>query len=420
LLTKVTIPGINVTFGAYVFDNSAIVGATGTDEGIYGLSNSDVEDYANDNNIQFHSIGSVPEPPSNHRGGGSKQNESKEIKTTVSGNTATVNIPKTALEQAAGGTNALTLSTPVASLSFDTAALSTIFDDAGRDVTITAAKVDTSSLSEETQQLVGDRPVFNFSVTSGNDTISEFGGNVTVAVPYTPMDGEDTDSIVIYYINSEGKPEIVSNCKYDPETKTVTFTTDHFSKYAVGYNKVSFNDIISGAWYENAVEFAAARGIVTGTGNGNYDPAGKLTRGQLLVMLMRAYGMEPDMDRSSNFSDAGNTYYTGYLAAAKRLGITEGLGNNLYAPEKQITRQEMFTLLYNTLKVIGELPEGNGKASGVLTGYTDADSVASWARDAAGVLADADIVSGSGGKLLPKATTSRAEMAQVIYNLLSK
>ena len=353
-------------------------------------------------------------------GGRATKSETTEITTTVSGNTATVNIPKAALEQAASGKDGLKLSTPVASLSFDTAALSTIFGKTAGDVKIIAIKVDAASLSTETQQLIGDRPVFNFSVTSGNNTVSQFGGNVTVSVPYTPKAGEDADAIVIHYINSEGKPEAVPNCKYDPATKTVTFTTNHFSKYAVGYNKVSFGDVKAGAWYENAVDFTAARGIVTGTGNGNFSPDGKLTRGQLLVMLMRAYGIDPDTNLSNNFSDAGNTYYTGYLAAAKRLGITEGLGNNQYAPNKQITRQEMFTLLYNTLKVNGELPEGAEKANGALTGYSDADSVASWAKDPAGALANAGIVGGSNGKLSPKNTTTRAEMAQVLYNLLSK
>ncbi len=336
-------------------------------------------------------------------------------------NSVETGIPKDAIGLAvSGGTDALKVSTPVASISFDSDALASINKEAVGDVKITAAKVDASTLTSETKELVGDRPVFNFSVTSGNNTISEFGGNVTVAVPYTPKDGEDTDAIVIYYINSVGKPEAVANCKYDPATKTVSFTTNHFSKYAVGYNKVSFGDVKAGAWYGNAVEFAAARGIVTGMGNGNYSPDGELTRGQLLVMLMRAYGIVPDKNPSNNFSDAGNTYYTGYLAAAKRLGITEGLGNNLYAPEKQITRQEMFALLYNTLKVIGQLPEGTGKTSGALTGYSDADSVASWAKDASGKLADAGVISGSNGKLAPKSTTTRAEMAQVLYNLLSK
>jgi hypothetical protein len=70
-------------------------------------------------------------------------------------------------------------------------------------------------------------------------------------------------------------------------------------------------------------------------------------------MLMKAYGIAPDTNPANNFSDAGNTYYTRYLAAAKRLGISAGVGGNLYVPEKEITRQEMFTMLYNALKSIG-------------------------------------------------------------------
>ena len=80
----------------------------------------------------------------------------------------------------------------------------------------------------------------------------------------------------------------------------------------------------------------------------------------------------------------------------------------------------MFTLLFNTLKVIGQLPERTGKTSNALKEYSDADSVASWAKDAAGTLADAGVIGGSNGKLSPKNTTTRAEMAQVLYNLLSK
>jgi hypothetical protein len=55
-------------------------------------------------------------------------------------------------------------------------------------------------------------------------------------------------------------------------------------------------------------------------------------------MLIRAYGISPDDNPADNFVDAGNTYYTGYLAAAKRLGITKGIGDNQFAPEQAITR----------------------------------------------------------------------------------
>lgn len=351
-------------------------------------------------------------------GGGAVSATTPEITKTVSGNTTTFNIPKAALGLPAnGGTDAFKVSAANASLSFDKGALSTIMD-AASDIKITASKIDTANLSEETKQLVGDRPVFDFSVTSGNETISQFGGTVTISVPYTLKAGEDPNAIVIYYINAEGKPEMVSNCAYDPATGSITFTTDHFSKYAVGYNKVNFSDVAANAWYGDAVSFVAARDITTGTGNGNYSPTEKLTRGQFLVMVMRAYGIETAAASNDNFSDAGNTYYTGYLAAAKKLGITDGIGNNMFAPGKEITRQEMFTLLYNTLDKIDALPEGITEST--LTSYKDADKIASWAKDAMTMFVGTGTISGSGDQLNPADTTNRAQMAQVLYNLMTK
>lgn len=139
-----------------------------------------------------------------------------------------------------------------------------------------------------------------------------------------------------------------------------------------------------------------------------------------IVMLMRAYGIEPDVDPDpkDNFADAGNAYYTGYLAAAKRLGISNGTGNNMYSPLKEITRQEMFTLLYNALKVTGQLPAGD--SGNKLSDFSDADKIASWAYEAMKLLVETGMISGSGGKLAPTATTTRAEMAQVLYNLLNR
>ena len=148
----------------------------------------------------------------------------------------------------------------------------------------------------------------------------------------------------------------------------------------MGYNKVTFKDVAENAWYGKAAGFIAARGVTTGTGNGNYSPDAKLTRGEFIVMLMKAYGIAPDTAPADNFDDAGSTYYTGYLAAAKRLGISGGVGNNMFAPGKEITRQEMFTLLYNALKAIGELRSGNTGKS--LSAFSDAGQIASWAKDA--------------------------------------
>ena len=131
---------------------------------------------------------------------------------------------------------------------------------------------------------------------------------------------------------------------------------------------------------------------------------------------MRAYGIGSDASPADNFADAGNTYYTNYLASAKRLGISAGIENNLFAPDKEITRQEMFALLHNTLMVIGEHPEGNSGKK--LSDFSDASQIASWAQNAMTLLVESGTVSGSSGEFSPTNSTTRAEMAQMLYNLL--
>ena len=354
-----------------------------------------------------------------NQGGGTAASVEIQITAPADATSVETSLPRAAVgTAAAGGLQALTVSSSVASITFDSNALSTIARGTGEDVSIIASRLNSSSISTEVRQLVGNRPVFDFSVTSGGSSITQFGGNVTVSVPYTPSAGEDLDAIVIYYIGEGGQPQLISNCVYDPSTGRVTFNTSHFSKYAVGYNKISFKDVPANAWYGKAVCFIAAREISGGTGDGNFSPDAKLTRGQFIVMLMKAYGIAPDTNPKDNFTDAGSTYYTGYLAAAKRLGISGGVGNDMFAPEKEITRQEMFTLLYNALKAIDKLPKvSSGKT---LSSFSDAGELASWAKDAMSIMVRAGITGGSGGKLSPTAAATRAEMAQVLYNLLSK
>lgn len=285
-------------------------------------------------------------------------------------------------------------------------------------MTVTVAKTDSATLSAAAKALVGSHPVFTLSVTSGGNVVSQFGGDVTVSVPYTPASGEDTNAIVIYYVANDGTPTLVPDARYDAATGTAVFTTTHFSTYAVGYNKVSFTDVGTTAWYADAVTFLSARSITSGTTATTFSPDATLTRGQFVTMLLRAYGVSSVTNPTDNFTDAGNTYYTGYLASAKKLGITSGVGDNKFAPDNAITRQEMFTLLYNALKVLDKLPSG---ASGkTLSSFTDSGSIASWATNAMTALVKAGTVTGSNGTLNPTGTTTRAEMAQVLYNLLGK
>ncbi|GEM_PF-2457388 len=316
----------------------------------------------------------------------------------------------------------LTVNTDTGSITVLSNMLTGVSGAGGNKAEIAIGQGDKDNLPDEVKAAIGDKPIIRLTLSiDGKQTDwSNPNAPVTVSIPYTPTAEElvHPESIVVWYVDGSGNVVTIPNGHYDPATGTVTVDVTHFSDYAVAYNKVSFNDVSAGAWYNRAVSFIAAREITTGTENDNFNPEAKLTRGEFIVMLMKAYGISPDTNPADNFADSGNTWYTGYLAAAKRLGISAGVGSNMYAPDKKITRQEMFTLLYNALKVSGRLPQGNpGKT---LDQFTDAGQIDAWAKDAMALLVKTGTVSGNAGKLTPTGTTTRAEMAQVLYHLLSK
>ncbi len=284
------------------------------------------------------------------------------------------------------------------------------------DISLTVREVDAAALGAEAQAMIGTRPAFDFTLTAGTTQITQLGGTAVVSIPYTIRYGEDEDAIVVYAIDTSGTLLPIRG-RYNALTQTVEVPLKHFSVYGIGYHKVTFDDVVGADWYYHAVTFCAAREITTGTGNKLFSPDDPLTRGQLIVMLMRAFGIEPDADIGDNFDDAGDAYYTGYLSAAKRLGISNGVGNNLFAPDRPVSRQDMFTLVYRTLNALGEWPEADG--AGRLSDFSDAGLVADYAQEAMEMLYKAGVISGSGGALNPLDMAARAQMAKVLYNILS-
>lgn len=333
----------------------------------------------------------------------------------------TFGIPADSLSDSTGN-NTLILNTGQGSLSLPSNMLSNISGVMGKNAEIIIEQGDTSKLLDSLIKAIGNRPLIQLSLYLNGEQVewNNQDAPVIVSIPYIPTEEEkiNPEGIVTWYIDGKGNAVCVPNGYYDSALGVVTFSTTHFSDYAVAYNKVLFSDISDTSWYSKAISFIAARDITTGTGNGNFSPDAKLTRGQFLVMLMKAYNLTPDVEISDNFSDAGNTYYTEYLAKAKRMSISQGVGNNMFSPEKEITRQEMFALLYNMLNNLDELPQGSsGKA---LSTFSDADQIAFWAKDAIELLSETGIITGSDGRLSPLKTTTRAEMAQMIYNLLNQ
>lgn len=177
-------------------------------------------------------------------------------------------------------------------------------------------------------------------------------------------------------------------------------------------NGMKFTDVSESDWFCNAVKFAFEKGITSGVSDTEYAPQGKVTRAQFITMLCRAYNI-PEMT-GDNFADCGDTWYTGYLAAAKQMGISNGVGDNMFAPDKEITREEMVALIYNYLKSVGEI---NGESD--KTSFADDSDISDWAKAAVAYAAENGIVNGKDeNKFDPKGNATRAELAQIFFNIL--
>ncbi len=345
-----------------------------------------------------------------------------EIPTISEAMAYTLELPADALAGMKTG-GAITVSTGLGSLCLPADMLGSRADTlTGKVAAITIARGEKSKLTSELQALVGDRPLFTLTLTLDGEPVewSNPDAPIAVTIPYvpSPKELEIPECLLVWYLDGMGNAVPVPNARYDAATGTLRFETTHFSDFAAGFKLVDFSDVLDSVWYAAAVRFIAARSITTGTTETTFSPDSPVTRGQFIVMLMRAYGIKPGDGLGDNFTDAGDTYYTDYLAQAKAMGISYGVGDNLFKPEQPITRQEMFTLLYRALDKLSKLPEGI--ANKTLDDFSDGASVADYAKDAMTALVKGGVIAGSEEKLNPQVGATRAQMAQVLYKLMAR
>lgn len=238
------------------------------------------------------------------------------------------------------------------------------------------------------------------------------------SMPYEIKAGEQVNTLVVVRVKDNGEKQILPRSSYDSAKKAMTFLSPATGYFEVVANSVALADVPADAWYKPAIDYMAAHDTLSVKAGQKFMPKQDITRGEFVVMLMKTLGFSPDTQLADNFSDAGNGDAAGYLAAAKRQGLITGVGNNRFAPNERISRQDMFVILYQALEKISLLPaEGKGQN---LARFQDAASVADYSRKALGYFVSAGVVSGNGKLILPKSNTTKAEAAQVLYNIFAK
>jgi endo-1,4-beta-xylanase len=271
-----------------------------------------------------------------------------------------VTVPSTILPAVGKANINMEINLPNASLTFSAEAVNNLVKLAGGSgIEIIANLVD--SAPDTAQPVAAEsRSVYELSVYDGTKFITNFNAPVGVRLPYTLSTGENSNAVVVYYLDGEGGPQMVKDSEY--QEGYATFTTNHFSHYMVAYNPVNFTDI-NGHWADSAIVFAGARELVTGYGDGRFNPDGHVTRAEFVQMVYNVLEMEPvDIGGNDTYSDVnGSHWYYNAITAARSSNLLNGLVlmGNAFGPNEPITRQEMAQILANiavqyNLKVIGQ------------------------------------------------------------------
>ena len=168
-------------------------------------------------------------------------------------------------------------------------------------------------------------------------------------------------------------------------------------------------------WAKTAVNYLYQRGIVSGVSATKYGSNMNVTRGQAVMMIWRAVE-SPDPKGKNTFTDVkSGAYYEDAVVWAAENGIVSGTGNNKFSPNDNITREQLIAIMYKLAQFRGM--DVSNKAS--LSAFKDAGKIAKYAQEAVKWAVAAGLTSGyEDGTFRPKGTATRAEYAQVLYKFL--
>lgn len=222
-----------------------------------------------------------------------------EVKTSPRADSLNVDLPVSSLKKLDQAEDAsLVITSDVAEVRLDSAALSALVDQAstGSTVTLQVAPVAASTLTPAQREIVGSSPVVDLSLISHGMEIHDYGaGVITVTLPYELAPGQSANDVVVYYLESDGT---LTPCRTSYADGKVTFTTTHLSQYVIGDGDLAgqqtgataFTDVPPGEYYYDAVLWAVEKGIVYGITDDTFGPDVTCTRAQIVSFLWRQAG----------------------------------------------------------------------------------------------------------------------------------
>lgn len=175
-----------------------------------------------------------------------------------------------------------------------------------------------------------------------------------------------------------------------------------------------FTDVKTSDWYYNAVKYVYENELMAGTSETTFEPNTKLNRAMAVQILYNLEG-KPAVTASSTFTDAAaaGEWALDAIAWAQQTGVVAGVGDNIFAPAAQVTREQFAQMMYNYAKYKGY----DLTADGDLTQFSDSSKLQSWAVTAMKWANGNGLINGfEDDTLQPAGTTIRGQAASIIMN----
>ena len=178
---------------------------------------------------------------------------------------------------------------------------------------------------------------------------------------------------------------------------------------------ITFSDVSSGAYYEEAVRWAVEKGVTTGTTATTFSPSAPCTRAQLAAFLWRLAG-EPESTRDLTFTDVrADAWCAKALRWASGTGIVTGYADGSFRPDQTVTRIQAVAMLYRYARAQGMDTTQGGMA---VREFDDFAAVPAYALEAAGWAVNAGILRGAGNRLMPNDPCTRAQIVTFLYRAM--
>ena len=171
---------------------------------------------------------------------------------------------------------------------------------------------------------------------------------------------------------------------------------------------------------QTAIEALAAREIINGMTEQEFQPDATMTRAQYSAIIVRALGLKNDSRSAERFNDVpADSWFAPFVGAASKYGIVEGRGDGVFDPQGTITRQEAAVMTVRAAMLCG-LDTGlvEQEQNNILSDYMDYRQISSWGKEAMAWCYKYELMDNSALSAEPKRMILRGEVAEMLYRML--